>query len=220
MCDTNMVRCTGQTGPMIDLDNGPWLLKYDDERASRRWTAVGPTGRLGDVGTAEEAIRLLRDAGAPATTPFLDIRASVELAPLLPNPVLRAVVVDTTDARATAEFYRELLGYSYRPGDAAPAIGETDPRGEDWLVLVDGAGQQRMSFQHVDQLTRTTWPDPAVPMQLHVDLTVSNSDEMHENYRRALELGATLLMDRTNDPEEPLYVLADPAGHPFCLFVG
>lgn len=135
-------------------------------------------------------------------------------------PVLRAVVVDTTDARATAEFYRGLLGYDYRVGDAAPATGHADPRGEDWLVLIDDIGQPRMSFQHVDQLTRTTWPDPGVPMQLHIDLTVSNTDEMHENYRRAIELGATLLMDRTDDPTEPLYVLADPAGHPFCLLVG
>ncbi len=28
-----------------------------------------------------------------------------------------------------------------------------------------------------------------------------------------------MLLDRTDDPEEPLYVFADPAGHPFCIFV-
>jgi hypothetical protein len=33
-------------------------------------------------------------------------------------------------------------------------------------------------------------------------------------------LGATLLYYRTDDQDEPLYVLADPAGHPFCLLVG
>ena len=26
-------------------------------------------------------------------------------------------------------------------------------------------------------------------------------------------------LDRTDDPDEPLYVYADPAGHPFCIFV-
>lgn len=26
--------------------------------------------------------------------------------------------------------------------------------------------------------------------------------------------------DRAGDPEEPLRVYADPAGHPFCVFVG
>ena len=39
-------------------------------------------------------------------------------------------------------------------------------------------------------------------------------------YRRAEALGATLLLDRTADEDEPLYVLADPSGHPFCIFVG
>jgi hypothetical protein len=28
-----------------------------------------------------------------------------------------------------------------------------------------------------------------------------------------------LHLDRTDDPEEPLYVFADPSGHPFCVFV-
>ncbi|MGW0888897.1 VOC family protein, partial [Micrococcus luteus] len=26
--------------------------------------------------------------------------------------------------------------------------------------------------------------------------------------------------DRSDDEDEPLYVFADPAGHPFCVFVG
>ena len=133
---------------------------------------------------------------------------------------MRAVVVDTTDARATAEFYRELLGYDYRVDDAAPAAGQADPRDQDWLILMDDAGQPLISFRHIDHLAHLTWPDPAVPMQLHVDLIVSNNDEMHENYRPAIELWATLVMDRTDDPAEPHYVLADPAAHPFCIFVG
>jgi hypothetical protein len=37
--------------------------------------------------------------------------------------------------------------------------------------------------------------------------------------RRAEDLGASLLLDRTSVSEEPLYVLADPAGHPFCILV-
>lgn len=27
------------------------------------------------------------------------------------------------------------------------------------------------------------------------------------------------MVDASDDPEEPLYVSTDPAGHPFCLFV-
>ncbi len=32
-------------------------------------------------------------------------------------------------------------------------------------------------------------------------------------------LGAEQLLDRSDDPDDPLYVFADPAGHPFCIFV-
>ena len=41
-------------------------------------------------------------------------------------------------------------------------------------------------------------------------------DVQHE---RVLALGGTLRLDRTDDPDEPLRVYADPAGHPFCVFV-
>jgi hypothetical protein len=44
-------------------------------------------------------------------------------------PHLRQVVLDTTNARQLAEFYRELLGYRYRPGDEPPAGGEPDEKG-------------------------------------------------------------------------------------------
>jgi catechol 2,3-dioxygenase-like lactoylglutathione lyase family enzyme len=135
-------------------------------------------------------------------------------------PVLRAVVIDTTDARATAEFYRRLLGFSYRPGHEPPPAGEPDPWGEDWLVLVDASGSPRLSFQQVDELAPATWPLHDVPQQLHLDLAVSSEAELHESYERALALGARLLLDRTDDPDEALYVLADPVGHPFCLLVG
>ncbi|GGM11617.1 hypothetical protein GCM10010102_04180 [Promicromonospora citrea] len=40
------------------------------------------------------------------------------------TPRLRSVVLDTTDARALAEFYRRLLGLGYREGDAPPPDGE------------------------------------------------------------------------------------------------
>jgi hypothetical protein len=36
---------------------------------------------------------------------------------------------------------------------------------------------------------------------------------------RAVALGGRLLRDRSDDPDEPLRVYADPAGHPFCIFV-
>ena len=134
-------------------------------------------------------------------------------------PALRAVVVDATDARAVAEFYRELLGFVYRAGDEPPPPGQPDPQGEDWLVLRDRTGDARLAVQRVSDLPAATWPDPAVPQQLHLDLTVSDVGELAAQRDRALTLGASMLLDRSADPEEPLYVFADPAGHPFCIFV-
>lgn len=134
-------------------------------------------------------------------------------------PTLRSVVLDTTDARGLAEFYRQLMGYEYRPGDDPPPPGEPDPAGGDWLVLVDPAGKARLAFQQVEQLTPSTWPDDGVPQQLHLDLSVPTRDELVAQDQRAHSLGARLLYDRFDHPVEPLYVYADPAGHPFCIFV-
>lgn len=126
-------------------------------------------------------------------------------------------VLDTTRPRELAEFYRRLLGYHYRPGDEPPTDGTPDDA--DWLVLTDADGGRRLAFQEVEHLPRTTWPATDVPMQLHVDFTVSSPAELRRQHDRALALGAEVLLDRTDDADEPLYVLADPSGHPFCLFV-
>ncbi len=134
-------------------------------------------------------------------------------------PELRQVVLDCINARLLAEFYRQLLGLSYRPGDEPPAAGEPDPAGQDWLVLQDSAGTTRVAFQQVAELPEATWPQGPVPQQLHLDLTVPTAAGLDAQHERALALGARLLCDRSGDPEEPLRVYADPAGHPFCIFV-
>jgi Glyoxalase-like domain len=103
-------------------------------------------------------------------------------------PALRAVALDAMDARAVAEFYRQLLGYVYRPGDEPPPTGQRDTQGEEWLVLI-------------------------------LDMTVANVDQLAAQRDRAVSLGATVLLDQASDPNEPLYVFGDPAGHPFCIFV-
>ena len=131
------------------------------------------------------------------------------------HPELLHTVLDAVDVRREAEFWRELLGLVYRPGDEVPE-GEDDA---DWLVLLRPDGGRGLAFQLVEEQARTTWPSPEVPMQLHLDLTVPNTDELAVQRDRALALGATVLLDRTDDEDEPLYVFADPEGHPFCIFV-
>jgi catechol 2,3-dioxygenase-like lactoylglutathione lyase family enzyme len=132
---------------------------------------------------------------------------------------LRQVVLDCPDARRLAEFYRALLGFRYRPGDEPPAAGEADPQGEDWLVLRHPDGASAMAFQQVADVPEPTWPDGPYPQMLHLDLTVPTADVLDAEHERVLGLGARLLYDRRADPVEPLRVYADPAGHPFCVFV-
>jgi catechol 2,3-dioxygenase-like lactoylglutathione lyase family enzyme len=134
-------------------------------------------------------------------------------------PTIRQVVLDTTDARGLAEFYRALFGLRYREGDEPPAPGEADTRGQDWLVLRGGDGVP-LAFQQVASLPTATWPEGPVPQQLHLDTTVPDVAALDAQHERAVALGARLLHDRSDDPDEPLRVYADPAGHPFCIFVG
>ncbi len=75
-----------------------------------------------------------------------------------------------------------------------------------------------MAFQRVAELPEATWPHGPVAQQLHLDLTVATASQLDTHHERAIALGARLLSDRSDDPEEPLRVYADPAGHPFCIF--
>ena len=132
-------------------------------------------------------------------------------------PVLMHTALDATDCRGLAEFYRQFLGLRYRPGDEIP-IDDSDDN-SDWLVLLDPAGNRVLAFQQVPVLAQPTWPAHDVPKQMHHDFRVSSVAELERQRQRAQDLGATFLYDRSHDEDEPLYVLADPAGHPFCILV-
>jgi catechol 2,3-dioxygenase-like lactoylglutathione lyase family enzyme len=134
-------------------------------------------------------------------------------------PHVRQVVLDTTDARRLAEFYRRLVGFEYRRGDEPPPPGQPDERGRDWLVLRNPSGGMGLAFQQATELRTTTWPSNEVPQQLHLDMSVPTLAEFETQHSRAVDLGARLLFDRSDHEEEPLRVYADPDGHPFCIFV-
>jgi hypothetical protein len=135
-------------------------------------------------------------------------------------PVLAQTVLDTTDPRGLAEFYRQFLGYRYRPGDETPPPGTGDQLGRDWLVLCTPDGRRALAFQHTQRLHPTTWPDDTVPQQAHFDIVVPDKAELDRQHERALGLGATVRLDQSTNPDEPLRTYADPAGHLFCVFVG
>lgn len=133
-------------------------------------------------------------------------------------PVLMHTAIDAPDCRGLAEFYRQLLGLQYRPGDEPSTDGTED--NADWLVLVDSQGQRVLTVQEKSDMARPTWPSEEMSMQMHMDFRVPTVEELQRHRERAETLGARLLYDRSDDEGEPLFVLADPAGHPFCLLVG
>jgi catechol-2,3-dioxygenase len=132
-------------------------------------------------------------------------------------PVLLHTAIDACDCRGLAEFYRRLLGLHYRPGDEPQADGTEDDA--DWLVMLDDEGNRVLTIQEKKDTIPPTWPSEQVPMQMHMDFKVPTEKELKRHRQRAEELGATVLFDRSQDEGEPLYVMADPAGHPFCLLV-
>ena len=120
-------------------------------------------------------------------------------------PQLLHTVLDARDPRREAEFWRDLLGLAYRPGDEVPD-GADDA---DWLVLTHPDGRRCLAIQQVGALPDSRWPEPGHPSRAALDA-------VHE---RVLALGGELRLDRTDDPDEPLRAYASPEGHVFCVFV-
>ena len=121
-----------------------------------------------------------------------------------PRLSLTAVVLDTPDVPELARFYERLLGWP---------VGTEEP---DWMTVRPPDGGTGLSFQTESAYVRPTWP--AGPgdqqMQMHLDIEV---DDLEAAGARAIAAGAVLA---DFQPQEDVRVYLDPAGHPFCLWVG
>jgi catechol 2,3-dioxygenase-like lactoylglutathione lyase family enzyme len=104
------------------------------------------------------------------------------------------VVLDSPDPAALAGFYSALLGLPVTYRD------------DDWVVVAASDTSSGLAFQHAPGNQPPTWPDPAIPQQIHLDIMV---EDVVSAGLRVLALGAVKL----DGPG----VYADPAGHPFCL---
>jgi len=104
------------------------------------------------------------------------------------------VVLDGPDPAALAAFYSALLGLPVTYRD------------DDWVVVAASNTSSGLAFQRAPGNQPPTWPDPAIPQQIHLDIMVEDAAAAGP---RVLALGAVKL----DGPD----VYADPAGHPFCL---
>ncbi|GGL89788.1 VOC family protein [Nakamurella endophytica] len=113
-------------------------------------------------------------------------------------------VLDTPEPQRLAEFYCALLGWTV-----------TD-RSDDWVTIRPSADSPTgLAFQLAPDLVPPTWPDPAVPQQVHLDLTVPDIDAAEP---QILELGARPTGVQGSGGGFRAYL--DPSGHPFCLCRG
>lgn len=129
-------------------------------------------------------------------------------------PQLLHIVLDGFDIRSLAEFYRRLLGLHYRCGDEPPPEGENDD--PDRLVLLDDDGRRCLDFarrEDIPGIPREMGGAGRIPLDFAVDGVVA----LREMHRRALDLGAVSVLDRSDDPRGPLAIYSDPAGRPFCI---
>ena len=107
---------------------------------------------------------------------------------------LHHLVIDCPDPLALATFYAELLGQPITY------------RSDDFVVVSADDTTSGLAFQLAPDHQPPTWPDPARPQQMHLDVMV---EDVAAAGPRVLALGATRLGGAG--------VYADPAGHPFCL---
>jgi len=75
---------------------------------------------------------------------------------------LHHVVLDCPDPAALARFYSELLGQ--------PVTYQS----QDWVVVAASDTTSGLAFQLAPGHRRPTWPDPAIPQQIHLDIMVED----------------------------------------------
>jgi catechol 2,3-dioxygenase-like lactoylglutathione lyase family enzyme len=108
------------------------------------------------------------------------------------------VIFDCRDPAALAAFYSQLLGLpvTYSCGDFAVVSADDRTSG--------------LAFQLAPDHRPPTWPDNAVPQQVHLDVMV---DDVPVAAERVAAIGAMRLGTSAGE----VATFADPAGHPFCL---
>lgn len=109
------------------------------------------------------------------------------------------IAVDCRDARQLADFYAALMLMPTRYVDSVGLV-----------VIGNDANPTRLAFISTPDAHASTWPDPAFPLQIHLDVPVDDEAAAHE---LILGMGASRLPHLGGGC--PVY--ADPAGHPFCL---
>ena len=122
----------------------------------------------------------------------------------MPRLTVTGTNIDGPDANALADFYRRLLGW------------ETGTEEPGWVILRAPDGGHTLNFQTEERYLPPVWPASAggQQMMMHLEIAV---DDLEASVAHAVAQGATLAAFQ---PQDDVRVCLDPAGHPFCLYLG
>lgn len=113
-------------------------------------------------------------------------------------------VLGAPDPRVLGRFYAEVLDWRIHSDD------------EDWVTIAPEKSHVYLAFQREDQHVAPAWParEGDQQMQMHLDIEVSDLDAAVAS---AVRLGGAVA---EHQPQADVRVIIDPAGHPFCLYLG
>ena len=125
-----------------------------------------------------------------------------------PRFALRGPVLDAgagAEGLALAAFYERFLGW--------PIVDSAEV---GWAKLEAPEGGLKIEIQGLPDYVRPVWPNAPGEQQMmqHLDIATDNLDAA---IAWALDCGATVAEFQ---PQPHVRVMIDPAGHPFCLFLG
>lgn len=131
-----------------------------------------------------------------------------------PRLAVTSVTIGAPAPRDLAAFYAHLLGW---PVTASEPARPGMPPEDGWAQIRPPAGQSgpTLNFEYEEKYIRPVWPaaEGGQNATQHLDIATEDLDEA---VRWAVSAGANLAEFQ---PQDDVRVMADPAGHPFCLFV-
>lgn len=132
-----------------------------------------------------------------------------------PAMKVTSVTIGAPDPRELAAFYERLLGWTIV---AIEPAREGSPAEDGWAQLRPPPHQTgpTLNFEYEAHYVPPVWPSAEGSQHIteHLDIAVTDLDEA---VAWATETGAKLA---GYQPQSDVRVMIDPAGHPFCLFVG
>lgn len=125
-----------------------------------------------------------------------------------PSITWTTITIDCSDAEALGAFYSQLLGWEITARDGA-----------GWLQIRNPHGGISLNIQAEDAYEPPVWPEQPgrQAKMMHFEVLV---DDLEAAARFVLATGGTETPHQPPDRDQNhIRVMADPAGHPFCLFV-